>query len=188
MKGLLFKISMFITSLIPLWLSVIAIDLISILDNSTNLITEYISIAFILIANIFSSIYITKKFKWASKNPDQPQVIISATKENSINTEYLLSCILPLLAFDFTQWRQVLIFSIMLLLLCYLCVRNSFVHANILFELNGYKYYSVRSQDINDNEIESIIISKENLAAGINRSIKTISLGLPYLLHITPIE
>mgnify|MGYP000320977530 FL=1 len=58
-----------------------------------------------------------------------------------ITAEYLLSYILPLFAFDFTKWDEVVKFLIFFLTFGYLCIKHNSFSVNIVLELLGYKMY-----------------------------------------------
>lgn len=165
-----FIISLFITSFVPLWISIIFIELFSIF-NAENLFktTEYIVISTIIIVNLFCIIYMHKKISWFIKNQKEPaQKLKSIVKEKTITTEYLLSYILPLFTFDFTQWKQIILFLIFFTTLSFLCLKNKNIYSNIILELNNYSFYTCVIE--NDNHIPTtvFIISKNNLSKKIN--------------------
>ena len=161
-----FLVSLFITSFLPLWLSISLIELFSIFDsNNQYKTTEYIVLASIIVVNLLCLIYLNKKIAWFIKNQKSPsRKIVAATKEKSITTEYLLSCILPLFAFDFTNWQQVILFLVFFATLSFLCLRNNNVYSNIYLELKKYNFYTC--EIVNKDNIKSnvLVISKNNLS------------------------
>ena len=90
--------------------------------------------------------------------------IVSAEQEKGVTSEFLLSYILPLFAFDFTKWVSVVEFLIYFLILAFLCVRNNNVYANLLFEVKKYKFYNCEMQwvaEVEATPISMTVISKK---------------------------
>ena len=48
---------------------------------------------------------------------------------------------MPLIAFDFTAIRDIVLFSVYFMLIAFLNIRNGNVYTNILFEFLGYRVY-----------------------------------------------
>lgn len=178
----LFKMCMFFTSFLPLWVSIIFLDVISIIDGEGNKITEYLGIALIIVATIFSLAYLKYCFSIAYK-PDTtlikyPSVrIIKAKREKAITTEYLLSYILPLFVFDFTVWKQVILFFIFFLVLAFLSLKNSNVYANIILEVSKYSYFTCDVAVYNQTLEDITIISKQQLTSKIQHEIEIVRLS-----------
>lgn len=190
-----FKWDMFITSFIPLWISIIVADIWSIVDFGIkkwvyeenwqyNLCKIYqknlVSILVIVIIFILMimSIYAVSKFlKDKCRNQAAPKIRIrKAVKANKLSSEFLLAYILPMIAFDFTQLESVVLFVIYFSVLAFLCIRNSNVYTNIWLEFNGYKMYLC---DLEANKmgrkymyIDCIVISKNNLTVQIDNDIQ----------------
>ena len=104
--SLWFPYCLFYLSFTPLWISILFVDIKSIIVDNEYLYTEYISVICILIAAAVSCFVVF----WGingnlrkGKEGTQPNIIIEAKEEKTITTEYLLSYILPLFAFDFTK-------------------------------------------------------------------------------------
>ena len=95
--------------------------------------------------------------------------MISAIKEKSITTEYLLSCILPLFAFDFTNWQKVILFLVFFATLSFLCLRNNNVYSNIFLELKKYNFYTCEVVNKDDIKSTVLVISKNNLSKNVNK-------------------
>ncbi len=182
-----FLVSLFITSFLPLWASISLIELFSIFDlNNTHKVTEYIVLVSIIVVNLICIIYLNKKLSWFIKEQKSPtQKIKSVVKEKSITTEYLLSYILPLFAFDFTNWKQVLLFLIFFATLSFLCLRNRNVYSNIYLELRKYNFYSC--EVVNKDNIRStvLVISKNNLCKKKNKEINFARIDEEVLLDTT---
>ena len=68
------------------------------------------------------------------KNSDgsQEYTIDDVEEEKALSSEYLLSYILPLFAFDFTVWHQVILFLVFFFVLAFLCICHNYFNVNIL--------------------------------------------------------
>ena len=123
-----FKWHMFVTSFIPLWATIIFIDVwemvcqgkktwkteLSFLENiksciSNNMI-QFIIVLIIFFVVIVSIISIEKAMRKREKANNDVAIIKKAHKESFLSTQYLLSYILPLVAFDFGSLRDIIIF------------------------------------------------------------------------------
>ena len=166
-------ISLFITSFLPLWISIIFIDVKSLICNGSNMYTEIVSIIVILIANVFSIISLCN---WIKREPvTSEELKISYACENkTVSSEYLLAYILPLFAFDFTQWDSVVLFLIFFMTLGYICVKHNNFSVNIILEMLKYNVYDckIKTEESDDLEIERKIISKTNLSKYKGRIVK----------------
>lgn len=171
---MLFYVSMFYLSFAPLWLSIIFIDVLSIYNtNNFYTITEKCSIFAILSAFIVSSIALRLFFNKRDHNGAQKYRIEDVQEEKTITAEYLLSYILPLFAFDFTLWDQVVLFLIFFLTLGFLCIRHQYFSVNILLELLGYRFYKSALRNEDNILVCKTIISRDKL---INRKTNTIEI------------
>lgn len=69
------------------------------------------------------------------------QTIKCAREKKAITAEFLLSYILPLFAFDFTLWNQVVLFLVFFVTLGYLCVSERVAEhmwGNMLFHTGQF--------------------------------------------------
>ena len=67
-----------------------------------------------------------KLFEFVNEISDKYEYTIVDAKENkSIITDYMLSYILPLFVFDFTQWDGVVMFLIFFITLGFLCIKHN---------------------------------------------------------------
>lgn len=177
---------MFITSFIPLWLSILVFNVWGIVSNiyenmcknsgfveildfifKTNTL-EVISIIIILIINCVSIVSINIFLKDKNSLEIKPSgKIIEVKRSNKLSSEFLLAYILPMIAFDFSDLRKIILFIIYFLVLAILCVRNNNVYTNILLEFKGYKMYEcdIECSVLNGKYIykNSLIISKNDL-------------------------
>lgn len=186
-----FKWNMFITSFMPLWISIVVADLWSIIENgiriwsckknlsyNLNLILEenivsivvVLAIVILMIISI-SSVSVFLKDKCSNSQP--PKVKIKkALRANKLSSEFLLAYILPMIAFDFTDLKSVVLFLIYFSMLAFLCIRNSNVYTNIWLEIKGYKMFLC---DLEADKMgrpytyyDCLVISKNNLTTKID--------------------
>jgi hypothetical protein len=181
-----FKWDMFVTSFIPLWISIVVVDIWSIItlimekwNNkitiADNLITilgisqiQLISITVISIVVICSIDGINSFLKKLSVSTDRPKgKVVKAMKANKLSSEFLLAYILPMIAFDFGDIQNIALFLIYFAVLAYLCIRNNNIYTNILLEFKGYKMYTCDLECfiLEGKHIyhDSLIISKDDL-------------------------
>ncbi len=182
-----FKWDMFVTSFIPLWLSIVVLDawnivslalekwddkrkmlenLKNILCSSSVQVISVIVIAFLLISSIAGiNSFLKKKLTIKSTHPKG--TVKKATKANKLSSEFLLAYILPMIAFDFGDPQKLVLFLIYFLVLASLCIRNNNIYTNILLEFKGYHIYTCDFECMvaNENHIyhDSIVISKIDL-------------------------
>lgn len=190
-----FKWNMFITSFIPLWLSIIIADIWDIIcnclkswDNNVNMrcnifncmksnLLLVISILVITIVVIFSILGINSFIKRVnSDNNIMRGKIIKARKANKLSSEFLLAYILPMIAFDFDKLKSVIMFIIYFSVLAFLCLRNNNIYTNILLEFKGYKIYNcdIECNVMNSTKVyeDSFIISQYDLTVNESNSVK----------------
>ena len=185
-----FKWNMFFTSFLPLWCSIILSDLWVIVNDAVIYFTSQelagmhwqrvigrflwqIKIEAIttvlLIIFIFISIYqINKTIREQEKNKNKEHgTVKKAKRANKLTAEFLLAYILPMIAFDYSDLKSVVLFLIYFSVLSFLCVRNSNVYTNILLEFKGYRMYEcdIECGVMNGKHLytDSLIISKNNL-------------------------
>lgn len=130
-----FKWDMFVTSFIPLWISIVVVDIWSIITLAMekwnnkiaiadNLITilgisqiQLTSIIVISIVVICSIGGINSFLKKLSNSTDRPKgKVVKAIKANKLSSEFLLAYILPMIAFNL--WRYTKYYLVFDLLCC----------------------------------------------------------------------
>ena len=159
----LFLISLFHTSFTPLWISILFIDIKSCIENPTHRWTECISIVCILISWLIAVFIMRAELSSNGKEGTAPHKVISATEEKTITSEFLLSYILPLFTFNFTQWGQVVLFLIFYFTLGFLCVRHNYLCAGIILEIVDFRFYTCRVANEDGQEFEQRILSRRHL-------------------------
>lgn len=180
----LFSSCLYHTSFAPLWISILFIDIKSCIDNPANRWTEYISIGCILVSCLIATIVLLVALCTNGKEGTTPHKVISATEEKTITAEYLLSYILPLFAFDFTQWSQVVLFLIFYLTLGFLCIRHNYFSVNIVLEISGFRFYTCTVENEDGQRLEQRIISHRRLNGCIGDFLYLKSLNNEYKLDI----
>ena len=182
-----FKWNMFFTSFLPLWFSIIVFDLWGIIYYSieyipinlqwnknilnfiSGILVEIITICVLLTCSAISVHGINKEIEEQDKNPTPASgTITRAKRANKLTAEFLLAYILPMIAFDYGELKQIALFIVYFAVLSFLCIRNSNVYTNILLEIKGYKMYDcdIRCNILGKADLytDCLIISKNNLA------------------------
>jgi len=160
----LFPFALFMLSFLPLWISIIFICTKSILiDKSSNLYTEILCIAFIIIFFILSLFIVFNQLKVQYRNKSNKLILTEYKEEKAISSEYLLSNILPLFAFDFTSWSSVVLFLIFFITLGYLYTKHRYLTTNIMLIFANYRIYQCSFEDNYKVKVEHYLISKRQL-------------------------
>ena len=180
----IFSLCLYHTSFAPLWISILFIDIKSCIENPSNRWTEYISIGCILISCLIALIVLLAALCANGKEGTTPVKIVSATEEKSITAEYLLSYILPLFAFDFTQWSQVILFLIFYLTLGFLCIRHNYFSINIILEIANFRFYTCMVENEDGKNKEQRILSHRRLNGCIGETLYLKSLNNEYKLDV----
>lgn len=180
----LFSASLYFVSFLPLWISILFIDVLSIAKNEPYKTTEYISIVCILVALCICLGIVYHEIHKRGKEGSRQQLLVIAKEEKLITAEYLFSYILSLFAFDFTLWNQVVLFLFFFSTLGYLCIRHNYHSINIALELAGYRFYRCCLMNSDTIVTEQLIISKQRLNALIGSDIYVTALNNDYALHI----
>ena len=151
---MIFEFSMYYLSFLPLWISIIVIDVISLGRGTENKWTEIISIPIIMLGIVLCSIV---SYKWLTKKGNvnrEKYRIEKAKEERFVTAEFLMSYVFPLYAFDFTQWDGVILFGLFFLIFYFLVHRHQYFCTNLALEICKYRIYQC------DLKIEKVIISK----------------------------
>lgn len=118
--------------------AVLFIDTKSLFVGGDNKGTEIISIVCILTFFLAAIIYLLCYFRSNSGFFEEYE-IVKAHESKMITAEFLLSYILPLFAFDFCIWDQVVEYLIFFSILGFLCIRHNYFSVNIILEIMKYK-------------------------------------------------
>lgn len=188
------KWHLFITSFLPLWVSIIVYDIAKIWESTCVVLSKgapfwcnvknvalhnWLSIVVILssaLISIVSIIALSKYLRKMENRTDNPIAKISKVqRERRISSEFLIAYILPMLVFDFSSFLGVILFILYFSFLSIISIRNNNIYTNIFLELKKYKMYTadveikVMGQDVIYEK--SIMISKTDLSNTINQEI-----------------
>lgn len=175
---MLFKISMFFLSFTPLWISVVFIDVRSIITKPLYSTTEIVSIIVILLSSIISVLLMKKRLK--KTNVDSSLYVLEeVTEDKMITADFFATFILPLFVFDFSKWDSVVIFAIFFCYFGALFIRHNIFTTNIFLEVLNYRVYNCSLKSISNTKqvyLKKVIIDK-NLGTikGMPIKIKTIN-------------
>ena len=178
---------LFFLSFCPLWISVLFIDIKSIFEGNPNLWTEVISISLIVIATIISLVVLLCELNPRHANNKQEYILVSAKDEKTITAEYLLSYILPLFAFDFTVWHEVILFLIFFAVFAFLSIRHNHFSVNVLLELMQYRFYSCELENEDGISISKIVVCKETLSAQVGSVISVRAINNEYVVKLSEV-
>lgn len=180
--NIIFLPSLFFLSFFPLWISVAFIDVMNIMGSDVNLWTEKISVGLIAFGVLISALTVIRQTRQKA-NYIRP-TIEKASKQKTVTAEYLLSYILPLFVFDFTKWKQVVLFLVFFGTLAFLCLKHHYVYANIVLEICGYTCYDCTMKNSDGSTFETVVISSNELTGMLHHRINYVSLGGGYGLDI----
>lgn len=175
--------SLFYLSLTPLWLSIVFIDAKSLWENTTNLLTEITSIICVDIAMIVSLIVVILAFRKKNISKTKRYTLTEVKEEKILTAEYVLSYVLPLLAFDFTVWYDVVMFLLFFLVLAFLHIRHNRLGANVVLEVFRYRYYECTLTNEDNIPIHKSVISRSDLITQKNKHIYAKPINNEYYLE-----
>lgn len=182
--SLMLSLSMYFLSFIPLWITVLFIDIKSMSESDGNTYTEIISIIVIIVFTIISVIVFLFEFNGTKNGYIEDYVIREVYERKTITAEFLLSYILPLFAFDFSKWDQVVEFLIFFLTFGFLCVRHNYFSVNIVLEIKHYKIYECNVVTNDGVGVTKTIISKQTLTLAKGKKIPVKLLNNEFGLNI----
>lgn len=185
-----FKWHLFFTSFIPLWISIIFIDIWNISswfickanyrDSFKDIVSSFLKSNYLVIITLFlisillciSVITLNIFIKKQKEKTNKPKCkIVEAKHSSNLTADFVLSYILPMIAFDFTAIIDVCLFIIYFFVLAFICIRNNNVYINFYFELRKYKMYNCKLECTRANSKVSyddcLVISKSDLTSEI---------------------
>ena len=166
--GKLFKVSMFITSFIPLWITVLFQDFLNLYRTNSYIWTELLGILSIFIVNTIATIVILRSIQSINFSEYKSYQVVDVKRESGVTNNLAVTYIAPLIIFDFTRWDSVVPFMFYFFFLMFHSYTQNVTYANILFELFHYKFYDCELQlksEPNVNASQVLVLSKENLYA-----------------------
>lgn len=183
---------MYFLSFLPLWAAIVIVDIESLIRNPAAPMTEIISIALILVCLLLSG-YRVYRGMHKGKEEAKRFSIREIREQKAVTADYLLSNVLPLLAFDFTQWIQVLVFLIFFVSLGFLHIRHNYFSTNITLELLGYRFFSVELVEKIQSEfstgelstsLRTTLISRHHGEADLGSQIDVIKINSQYYVAL----
>ena len=160
----LFKYSAFFVSYTSLWISILYVDFMSLFYHKTsNIWAEWIGITLIVLVYIMSIVIMVRTFKSLNKENSEKFRITEVQEQRTAALEYVLTFVLPMFAFEFTEWESCILFVIYFLSLLILCSKHNLLFANMVFEVLNYRFYDVTVQDGNGRSVKRAVISKQHL-------------------------
>jgi hypothetical protein len=161
--SLILSFCMYYLSFTPLWVTVLFIDIKSLIEGGDYKGTEIISVVCIIVFWLIALIYLLLYFKKSQSGFFEEYEIVKVKECKMITAEFLLSYILPLFAFDFCIWDQVVEFLIFFSVLGFLCVRHNYISVNIILEIMKYKIYECELKNNDSMSVEKLVISRDLL-------------------------
>ena len=182
---MMFQLSMYYMSFVPLWISVIIMDLKSLwYDKTDNSWTEYISIACISICFVVSFYVMWNGLKAVGAQNSNQVELVEANEEKFLIAEFLMAYIFPLFAFDFTRWDGVVLFLLFFGIFGWQCIIHRYLCVNVVLDIMGYKIYNCILNN-EGAEIEKKILSKRNLRSEIKNKVVYTAINNDYVIDIT---
>ena len=182
---MIFQLSMYYMSFAPLWISVIIMDIKSLLyDKTINPWTEYISIACISICSLVSFIIMRNGLKASDAQNINQADIIEANEEKFLIAEFLMAYIFPLSAFDFTSWYGIILFLLFFGIFGWQCVTHNYLCVNIVLDIMDYKIYDCKFND-DGTEIKKKVLSNRKLRSEMNNKLIYTAINNDYVIDIT---
>ncbi len=155
----------FVLSFTPLWAVIFIRSIIAVYVKENNIYTEMICIAFIPAMIVFCWVVVRMILVNAGNRSVTKYRIENVEQQPFISTEYLLTCVLPLIAFDFSKWRGWIDFGVIFVFLLILFVKYHRFPANGFFELINYRFYSCEVISLRGNPYQIVIMSKDDIRA-----------------------
>ena len=180
----IFSACLYFLSFTPLWISVLFVNGKSIFTSSTNLCTEYISTGVIICGFTVATLCLISNLKQKNADKMQEYTLETLVKEKAITAEFLLSYILPLFAFDFTVWDEVVLFLVFYIILGYLCIKHNYFSVNIILEFAKYNTYQCQVINSADTKLSLKILSRNELRILKGSEVKVRALNNDFYLYM----
>ena len=179
-----FQICMYFLSFSPLWVSVLFMDLKSLLYDKTNAPwTERISIVGIVLCFVISFFVMRSGLKAANAQNKKQAELVEAKEEKFLIAEFLMAYIFPLFAFDFTKWYGAVLFLIFFGIFGWQCVSHQFLCVNVILDILKYKIFDCKL-DIDGAIIEKKVVSKRPLRNNTSTQLVYTSINNDYVIDI----
>ena len=148
---------MFFLSFVPLWVSILFIDFMSLHQSQANPWTEIISISLITVVSLISIIVLLR--------------VLCVPKGADCIADYKIVDVVTFLIF----------FSVF----GFLSIRHNQFSVNILLELFGYRFYHCKLENDDNITIERMVVSRYNLRSPMIHMISARAINNEYLAVVS---
>ena len=187
---MIFEISMYYLSCLPLWVSVFFIDVVSLKRGAEHGWTEIISVAVLPLVTVMCIVYIFLWIKRGKKTAKEEYIIHKAKEERFAAVEFMMSYVFPLFAFEFTQWDGVVLFLIFFGCFGILVHKHRIYCTNLPMEMIGYRtfecelipeiYAAEDPENLDKHVIKKQVVSQHALGGSPGFIIKTKIINADY--------
>ncbi len=115
----------------------------------------------LILFSVISLVLLTFVLKNVTKNPFEI-VVITAKSRSSEVVNYTIPYMISFVAFDLSEWQDIVSLCLFLSVLCLLSIRSQSVFINPILAALGYGLYDCKYQE-SDNEKECVMLSKHDL-------------------------
>lgn len=178
--GKLFKVSMFVTSFIPLWITILFQDFLNLYRSNSYIWTELLGVLSIFIINTVAVIVILRSINSIKFSEYKSYRVLDVKRDSGVNHNLAVTYMVPLIVFDFTRWDSVVPFIFYFFFLMFHSYTQNVTYANIVFELLHYKFYDCELQLKSEptvNASQVLVLSKENLYAQKGNTVDVVRLN-----------
>lgn len=156
--------ALYFISFMPLWISVIFIDIKSLfIDKTDSPWMERMSIAGLIIMILACMVFVLVKMAPSSHENANGYSIQEAKEQKTATIDFLLSYIMPLYAFDFTTWYGVVLFLFFFWIFWRLTAGHNIFSANIVMDLAKFRFYECKLMTGDNTIVEMTVLSKREL-------------------------
>lgn len=179
---MLFQWSMYYLSFTPLWVSIIFLNIVSLVYETQDWGTEIVSLVVVPVFFVFSLIVMLCGLRPKTIGTTDYDLLEDATENKFVTAEFLATYIIPLIGFDFSTWKGMLLFVFFFLVFGYLCVRHNYFCTNIMLDVFKYRIYNCKLVDKYNVQVEQKVISKRELKLIQGESVRIKKLNNDYSL------
>lgn len=134
-------------SLFPLWVSVLFIEIKSYFSKDYDNYTEILTVIALIFITISSLIIMLINMPSKGVKPNGYKTLLTVNGRRVLLVEFLLSNLLPLSAFNFTQWDGVVLFGFFYSIIAIININYRHLDPSFILELMGYRQYECSVED-----------------------------------------
>lgn len=131
--------------------------------QTPNRWTEILSVVCIVMGYLISIPNIVFTMQALNQENAERLTLETVHEQKTASLEYVLSFVLPMFAFEFTQWENVILFILYFIVLSYLVLKHNLLVANIIFEVLHYQFYDITAKNGFSVTVTREVISKRRL-------------------------